>query len=66
MFFKIRRLRTRLELVFTVLKPDRNVSAVWLSPGFRLVSASVPVCTCILLQRASCDFVLRRLRGGSP
>ena len=59
MFFKIRRLRTRLELVFTVLAPVESVPA-------RVPEVCPPVCTCILLQQASCDFVLRRLCGGSP
>ena len=66
MFFKIRRLRTRLELVFTVLARDRKVP-VRCTPGAHPVPAGrVRFCLRILGPRASGDFVLRRLRGGSP
>ena len=44
MFFKIPRLRTRFELVFTVFVPDQSVGSVWLSSGFR-VSAFLHVYT---------------------
>ena len=59
MFFKFRRRRTRLDLVFTVLAPDPNVPK-GCAPVARRFSL------CFILNLRLGDFVLRRLRGGSP
>ena len=59
MFFKFRQRRTRLDLVLTVLARDPSVPKKC-APVARRFSL------CFILNLRLGDFVLRRLRGGSP